>query len=197
MTGTGILAAVRSNAIAAGVAIVSAAVLFLSVKVGMGARTRVAETERRIQSVQQDSARAAQLRQTFVPADSAEEALWASIDRQTTALGIEPRERIGLAASIYSLADSLGLRDVRVSFPGLDSSATIEERPSFSTVAFRMATYAVAVSAEGPFADVVRLVAALPPSVTPYRFSADRGAPRGRYRLLLAVFEREGGNGSQ
>lgn len=168
---------------AAGVALLA---LFVSVALGLRARSqaRIARDEaRRIQGIGRSIA---QFESAFRPVTSEERQRWSSIP-DAGALGIAPENRVGLTESVARIAEQSGLVHSRVSLGPSDSLPSADRGPVAARVA--AGNYTIAIDANGGFAELLTFVNALPVAVSVTRLTGWRDTTGARFHVILAVYE--------
>jgi hypothetical protein len=165
--------------------------LLVAVVLGSSAARRRASTSRRFHEYQNALQTVTQFRVAYRPVSLDEEKRWrASVD--SLMLGLPAGNRLAVIDSVTRIAESRGLRDVRVRFAAPDSTfiPSRGEGPGGAV----SAGYTVTVNGGGSYADVLGMIGALPAFVSVIRADIATDLRGVRYHLVLAVYESSDGH---
>lgn len=130
----------------------------------------------------------AELRRRYEPAVAAESIAWRRTWMELQDLGVLGDDRLEVTQTITRLAESAGLRDVKVLIGPSDTTGS-EKRLSTEGIRQNPAPFSLLVECRGGLRSVIAFLGQLPPSVAATQLSLVRQDGRQRHRISLAVYE--------
>jgi hypothetical protein len=174
---------------------VSVLVIGLSGWIGLKARAAGDSLAKSRRAWEDVANQLATVRQQFRVPTSSESAAIISESSRMGALGIPNAEKLNVLDAVGRLAEACALGDVRVSAIAVSDSSYAADR-QVAGINIKHADYAVAVEFAGSFANAVKFVSSLPPSVSLARMSAAKRNGASQYYLVLSVYELDAQPGS-
>jgi hypothetical protein len=167
---------------------VSVIVAGASAWVGLGARSATAALATKRIALQRATDQVSSLRQQLrTPTPKETAALIAEASR-LRALGVADSDRQDLVDAVGQLAESSGLGHIKVYAKVRNDSLYLRPRTIVSQT-LPPASYELELEFAGGFAEVIRFVNSLPPSVSVSRFSASRRGGLTDYSMILSVYQ--------
>ncbi|MFI5230226.1 MAG: hypothetical protein ACHQWU_14220 [Gemmatimonadales bacterium] len=179
---------VRANPAQIERTVVAAAALLVMLTLGVVAHRRLQPIEKQVAALRAASQTIVSFRESYRAPTRAEAARWTA-GADSLGLSVDRGSRLPLAQSVARIAETAGLRDVRVRFATLDS-VFVPPRVVGGTSGIAPAEYTVVVECHGRYGGLLEFVNGLPSSVAVVRLTAgtSRGADA-HYHITLAVYE--------
>lgn len=156
--------------------------------VGLQARQASKDLAARRDALQTANEKVASVQRQLRPPTPTETAALLAESGRLRALGVADADRLVLVDSIGQLAEASGLRQVRVLSRARNDSLYLRPRRVASQT-LDPAGYALDLEFTGGFAEVVKFVNSLPPSVSVSRFIAARRGNQTAYHVILSVYQ--------
>jgi hypothetical protein len=156
--------------------------------VGFQARKTSMALETKREALQRATEQVASVQRQLRPPTPTETAELVAEASRIGALGVADADRLVLVDSIGRLAEASGLARVRVLSRARNDSLYLRPRAVVSQT-LAPAGYELNVEFAGGFAEVVKFVNSLPPSVSVSRFSAARRGGQTGYQMILSVYQ--------